>query len=256
MRILSYNVNGIRSAMSKGLLSFVEAGNFDIVCIQETKAQPEQIDLERWRALGYAHIYLHSAEKKGYSGVGIFSKIEPQNVVVGMGMNRYDIEGRVLRADFAEFTLLNCYFPSGTSGEERQAVKFDFLKDMTDFLENLTKEKPRCILVGDYNIAHTDMDIHSPKTNQKTSGFLPEERAWLTELYTKGGFVDAFRHKNPDKIEYSWWSTRFDSRAQNKGWRIDYQALTTPLATNIAECHQLTDVVHSDHCPVFLELSF
>jgi exodeoxyribonuclease III len=255
MKILSYNTNGIRSAINKGLLDFLADRQPDIVCIQETKADREQVPTEGFEALGYQHISWHSAEKKGYSGVAIFSKTKPTNVVVGTGLARYDSEGRVLRADFGDWSLLNCYFPSGTSGDERQGVKMDFLADFYDFTQELRKTHPNLIIVGDYNIAHKDMDIHSPKTNQKTSGFLPEERAWLTKWFTEGGFVDAFRHSNPDLVEYSWWSTRFNSRAQNKGWRIDYQSVTQTLADKIVSCRQLTDVVHSDHCPVFLEIN-
>lgn len=252
MKILSYNTNGIRSAIKKGLLEFIEQGEFDIVCIQETKASLDQVDTEGFDKLGYCH-YWHSAEKKGYSGVAIFSKIKPDLVIEGVDMQHYDREGRVLRADFGDWTLLNCYFPSGTSGEERQAVKMSFLKDFYDWVQNLKKVRPKIILVGDYNIAHSELDIHNPKGNVKTSGFLPEERAWMTQWYSSG-FTDAFRYKNPTLQEYSWWSVRFNSRAQNKGWRIDYQSVTDNLRDKIIGCRQLTDVVHSDHCPVVLEI--
>ncbi len=252
MKILSYNVNGIRSAISKGWVDFLAEGGFDIVCVQETKAQQEQVNSEAIEALGYHHHWF-SAEKKGYSGVAIFSKIKPDNVVLGIGHPLYDGEGRIIRADFGDWSLLNCYFPSGTSGDERQAVKMSFLKDFHDYIVELKKTRPKLIIVGDYNIAHTEMDIHSPKTNQKTSGFLPDERAWMTAWFGNG-FVDAFRLKNPDMVEYSWWSTRFNSRASNKGWRIDYQSVTTGLSDKIVECRQLNDVVHSDHCPVLLEI--
>lgn len=252
MKILSYNVNGIRAAIKKGLLEFIEQGAFDIVCIQETKATLEQVDTKGFDALGYHH-YWHSAEKKGYSSVATFSKIKPDNIRIGMGIPEYDKEGRVLRTDFGDWTLLNCYFPSGTSGDERQAVKFNFLRDMHQWIENLKKERPNLIIVGDYNIAHTELDIHSPKTNLKTSGFLPEEREWMTQWFGIG-FTDAFRFKNPLLQEYSWWSARFNSRASNKGWRIDYQSVSNNLKDNIIACRQLTDIVHSDHCPVLLEI--
>ena len=170
-----------------------------------------------------------------------------------MNLSRYDSEGRVIRADFGDWTLLNCYFPSGTSGDERQALKMDFLSDMYTWIEELKKTRPKIILVGDYNIAHTELDIHSPKTNNKTSGFLPEERAWMTKWF-ESGFTDAFRFKNPTLQEYSWWSTRFNSRASNKGWRIDYQSVTNNLADKIISCRQLNEAVHSDHCPVLLEI--
>ena len=253
MKILSYNTNGIRSAISKGLVDFVAAGAFDIVCIQETKAEREQVNTEGFDALGYRHFWHSATAKKGYSGVAIFSKIEPSAVIVGMGNARYDVEGRIIRADFGDWTLLNCYFPSGTSGDERQGVKMDFLKDFYDFAEKLKETRPKLVIVGDYNIAHTSLDIHNPKGNAKTSGFLPEERDWMTKLFSNG-FADAFRHKNPELIEYSWWSTRFNSRASNKGWRIDYQAVTNNLADKIVACRHLNEAVHSDHCPVLLEI--
>ena len=253
MKILSYNTNGIRSAINKGFVDFVAAGAFDIVCIQETKAEREQVNTEGFDALGYQHFWHSATSKKGYSGVAIFSKIEPSAVIVGMGNARYDVEGRIIRADFGDWTLLNCYFPSGTSGDERQGVKMDFLKDFYDFAEKLRETRPKLVIVGDYNIAHTPLDIHNPKGNAKTSGFLPEERDWMTKLFANG-FADAFRHKNPELIEYSWWSTRFNSRASNKGWRIDYQAVTNNLANKIVECRHLNEAVHSDHCPVLLEI--
>lgn len=253
MKILSYNTNGIRSALNKNLTTFLEGDNYDIVCIQETKARPEQVDTEGLKQLGYAQHYWVSAEKKGYSGVAIFSKVKPDNVVEGMGNTRYDMEGRIIRADFGDWTLLNCYFPSGTSGDERQGVKMDFLSDFFNWIEELKKTRPKLIIVGDYNIAHTELDIHNPKGNAKTSGFLPEERAWMTK-WLESGFTDAFRFKNPTLQEYSWWSTRFNSRASNKGWRIDYQSVSTNMADKIIYCRQLNDAVHSDHCPVLLEI--
>lgn len=253
MKILSYNTNGIRSALNKNLTTFLESDKYDIVCIQETKARPEQVDTEGLSQLGFEHHYWVSAEKKGYSGVAIFSKVKPDLVVEGMGNARYDSEGRIIRADFGDWTLLNCYFPSGTSGDERQGVKMDFLSDFFNWIEELKKERPKLIIVGDYNIAHTELDIHSPKTNNKTSGFLPEERAWMTKWF-ESGFTDAFRFKNPTLQEYSWWSTRFNSRASNKGWRIDYQSVTNNIADKIISCRQLNEAVHSDHCPVLLEI--
>ncbi len=253
MKILSYNTNGIRAAINKGLIEFIEKGGYDIVCIQETKAEREQVNTEGFEALGYHHFWL-SAEKKGYSGVAIFTKIKPDAVHLSMNNGKeYDTEGRVIRADFGDWTLLNIYFPSGTSGDERQELKMRFLEDIFSWVSDLRKERPNLIVVGDYNIAHAEIDIHNPKGNQKTSGFLPEERAWLTR-WLESGFVDAFRFKNPDVQEYSWWSTRFNSRAQNKGWRIDYQSVTEGLKDKIVACRQITDAVHSDHCPVLLEI--
>ncbi len=250
--IVSYNVNGIRSAISKNLFDWVEKNPIDILCLQETKAQPDQVDFAPIEALGYRHFW-HSAEKKGYSGVATFSRKEPELVIEGCGMEKYDREGRILRTDFGDWTLLNCYFPSGTSGEERQEFKYEFLDDFFNWIEDLKKERPKLIVVGDYNIAHTENDIHSPKTNQKSSGFLPEERAWMTKWFNSG-FTDAFRKVYPEKTEYSWWSFRANSRAKNKGWRIDYQSVTDNMKEKILDVHQINEAVHSDHCPVWMKI--
>lgn len=250
--IVSYNVNGIRAAVKKGLVDWLKEGGYDILCVQETKAQLEQVDTSPFDELGYQH-HWHSAEKKGYSGVATFSKQAPDLVVEGCGIEKYDREGRILRTDFGDLTLLNCYFPSGTSGDERQAFKMDFLADFFDWIADLRNERPQLLIVGDYNIAHTEIDIHDPVRNKKSSGFLPEEREWLTQWF-ESGFVDAYRHLNPEKVEYSWWSYRANARANNKGWRIDYQSATENLAAQLKTAHHLADAKHSDHCPVFLEL--
>jgi exodeoxyribonuclease-3 len=251
-RIISYNVNGIRSAISKGLLDWLAAENFDIICFQETKAQLDQIDVAAFEALGY-QVCGHSAEKKGYSGVATLAKRKPDLMIEGCGLIKYDSEGRILRTDFDDWTLLNCYFPSGTTGDIRQVFKMEFLADFYDWVQTLKKERPNLIVVGDYNIAHQEMDIHNPKGNQKSSGFLPEERAWMTQWFT-GGFTDAFRHLNPDKAEYSWWSFRAGARGNNKGWRIDYQSVTDNLKDKLIESYHFTNAAHSDHCPVYLEI--
>lgn len=250
--IISYNVNGIRAAIKKGLLTWLADENPDIVCFQETKAQPDQLDFAPIEELGYKH-YWHSAQKKGYSGVAVFSKTAPDNVVVGCGIEKYDFEGRIIRVDFGDWSLLNCYFPSGTSGEERQDFKYGFLDAFFDWIGELKKERPRLIIVGDYNIAHADIDIHSPKTNQQSSGFLPEERAWMSKWF-EHGFTDSFRCIHPDKVEYSWWSQRFNSRANNKGWRIDYLSVSNNLKDKVLDVRHLGDVVHSDHCPVSMKI--
>ena len=250
--IISYNVNGIRAAIKKGLLTWLADENPDIVCFQETKAQPDQLDFAPIEELGYKH-YWHSAQKKGYSGVAVFSKTAPDNVVVGCGIEKYDFEGRIIRVDFGDWSLLNCYFPSGTTGEERQGFKYGFLDAFFDWIGELKKERPRLIIVGDYNIAHTDIDIHSPKTNQQSSGFLPEERAWMSKWF-EYGFTDSFRCIHPDKVEYSWWSQRFNSRANNKGWRIDYLSVSNNLKDKVLDVRHLGDVVHSDHCPVSMKI--
>lgn len=252
MKFLSYNVNGIRAALNKGLDEWLSQHDFDVVCFQETKAHEDQVDLASLETLGYKS-WWHSAEKKGYSGVAIFSKVEPDHVDTGCGIEKYDSEGRIIRADFGDVTLLNCYFPSGTTGDIRQAVKMEFLDDFFNWAHELKKERPNLIIAGDYNIAHTEMDIHNPKSNQKTSGFLPEERAWMTKWFDSG-FTDSFRFKNPEKEEYSWWSYRTNARANNKGWRIDYWSVSNEIQDRIVAAGHYNDAVHSDHCPVFLEL--
>jgi exodeoxyribonuclease-3 len=255
LRIISYNVNGIRAALNKGLLEWLSTDPADIICLQETKAEKENINLEAIHALGF-ETYWFSAQKKGYSGVAIFTKIHPEQVLLGHGAAMSDAEGRVIRADFETFTLINAYYPSGTSGEERQAYKYQWLHEFTAYVNDLKKEKPNLIVVGDYNIAHREIDIHDPKGNKKSSGFLPEERAWM-DNWLADGWVDSFRHCNPSQTgAYSWWSQRFPSvRLQNKGWRIDYICTTTPLAENIRSATILPTIKHSDHCPVFVEIS-
>jgi exodeoxyribonuclease III len=254
MQILSYNVNGLRAAMKNGLMEWLADKNFDILCFQEVKATPDQVNLLEFQALGYELIGWFAAQKKGYSGVAIFSKIKAKQVVLGCGIEQYDAEGRVLRADFENFTLLNVYFPSGTSGDERQGVKMQFLNDIYNWIQDLKQSHPNIILVGDYNIAHQEIDIHNPAQNKNTTGFLPEERNWLSRWFSSG-FTDAFRFKNPDITQYSWWSYRAGARANNKGWRIDYQSVSDTLKGKIVACQQLADAVHSDHCPVWLEIN-
>jgi exodeoxyribonuclease-3 len=252
MKLISYNVNGIRAAMNKGLVDWLGEHQYDVVCIQETKAQPDQVDESPFEEMGYQSFW-HSAEKKGYSGVAIYTKKEPDQVITGCGIEKYDSEGRIIRADFGDLTLLNCYFPSGTTGDVRQTVKMEFLDDFFTWAHELKKERPNLLITGDYNIAHTEMDIHNPKSNQKTSGFLPEEREWLTKWFDSG-FKDAFRFKNPEKVEYTWWSYRAGARGKNKGWRIDYWSVANELQDKIKAAGHHNEAVHSDHCPVYLEL--
>lgn len=251
-KIISYNVNGIRAAQKKGFEEWVASENPDIICVQETKAHKEQVNTQEMEAMGY-HQFWHSAQKKGYSGVAIFSRYKPDQVVEGFGIEKYDIEGRMIRADYGDWTLLNCYFPSGTSGDIRQDFKMEFLDDIFNWMHELKQERPNLILVGDYNIAHTEIDIHNPKGNKNNSGFLPEEREWMTKWFDSG-FTDAFRHLNPEKIEYSWWSYRANARANNKGWRIDYQSVTDNLVEKLIAAKQLGEAKHSDHCPVLVEI--
>ena len=254
MRIVSYNVNGIRAAIKKGLIDWLTENPIDILCIQETKASPSDIDLSIFTSLGY-HVAWYPAQKKGYSGVAIFSKKKPDQIVYGNGHEMSDAEGRVIRIDLGKLTIINAYFPSGTSGEERQTYKYQWLKEFYDYIENLKKERPEILLAGDYNIAHTEIDIHDPKGNKKSSGFLPEERAWMDQ-FLQAGWVDSFRKIHPEQTgAYSWWSQRFPSvRLNNKGWRIDYLCATEKLSKKIIHATILPEVKHSDHCPILVDL--
>ena len=251
-KIISYNVNGIRAAINKGLLDWMKKVKPGMLCIQETKAQPDQVDLDNFRKLGYID-YWHSAEKKGYSGVLILADGEPDNVVIGMNASDYDSEGRVIRFDFGDISFLNVYIPSGTTGDVRQDFKMKFLDDFLSFLNNLRKDKPNLLVCGDFNIAHKEIDIHNPVSNKKTSGFLPEERAWI-DKFLESGFVDTFRHMNPDTVKYSWWSFRSNARSKNLGWRLDYHIVTESLAARIKDAGIMNDAAHSDHCPVWVDL--
>ena len=253
MRIISYNVNGIRAAIKKGFYDWLKTNPADIICLQETKAQKEDVDLAPLHEMGYED-YWFSAQKKGYSGVAVFTKIKPDKVTLGNGHGPSDDEGRVIQLDFGNIRVINAYFPSGTSGEERQGFKYEWLDEFYTWLVKLQKKYPNLVLCGDYNIAHTEIDIHDPKGNKKSSGFLPEEREWLTKLY-ENGWVDSFRHFHKEPHRYSWWSQRFPSvRLQNKGWRIDYINVTASLKSKLKDAEIYPDVKHSDHCPVYLEL--
>jgi exodeoxyribonuclease-3 len=254
MRIVSYNVNGIRAAIKKGLIEWLTEYPIDVFCVQETKAASTDVDLSLFTNLGY-HVAWYPAQKKGYSGVAVFSKIKPTLVAYGSGYEMSDYEGRVLRVDIGDLTIVNAYFPSGTSGDERQGYKYQWLDEFFIWIQALKKERPNIILAGDYNIAHKEIDIHDPKGNKKSSGFLPEEKAWMDKLIA-AGWIDSFRFKNPDTTgAYSWWTQRFPSvRLNNKGWRIDYLCTTNELASKIKEATILPMVKHSDHCPIVVEL--
>ena len=253
-KIASYNVNGIRAAFTKGLLAWLETDCPDLVCIQETKAQPEQIASSDFDKLGY-HQYWFSAKKRGYSGVGILSKEKPDKVVMGMGMEKYDLEGRVIRADFGSVSVISAYFPSGSSGDERQKYKMDFLADFQAYINELTKTRKKIVISGDYNICHKPIDIHDPVRNKKTSGFLPEEREWVTQ-FVESGFTDSFREFQPEPDHYSWWSYRANARANNKGWRIDYHMVSNALKSQLKGASILPNVKQSDHCPIMVEIDF
>jgi exodeoxyribonuclease III len=250
MQIISYNVNGIRAAMTKGFVEWLEQTNPDVICLQEVKAMLDQVDLAPIEALGY-HIAWHAAEKKGYSGTATFSKMPPTHLAQGVGLDEYDREGRILRTDFDDLTLLNCYFPSGTSGDERQGFKMEYLNRFFDYVQQLRLERPNLIIVGDYNIAHNEIDIHDPKGNKNSTGFLPEERAWMSRWFASG-FTDAYRALHPQTVAYSWWSYRAGARGKNKGWRIDYQSISTDMAERVTGAGYLPDAMHSDHCPMWI----
>jgi len=253
MKIVSYNVNGIRAAVKKGLIDWLKEENPDFFCIQESKAQEDQIDPTIFKDLGY-YAYWHSAVKKGYSGVVIYSKQKADNVVIGMGIDKFDSEGRVIRCDFGDLSIVNCYFPSGSSSEERHAFKMDFLKDMQPWVSKLLKERKNLILLGDYNIVRLDIDIHNPQRKDKPSGFRPEERQWLNNWF-ENGFDDAFRYLHPEEEDvYSWWSYRAGSRQRNKGWRIDYISVSESLSSGIKSVRHGRETIHSDHAPIILEL--
>ena len=252
MKIVSYNLNGIRAAIKKDLIGFLKENDFDIVGFQELKADDTVIPKADFEALGY-HCHWFSAQKKGYSGVALLSKVKPDYVEMGCGIELYDYEGRIIRADFGDLTVLSCYFPSGSSGSERQVIKIQFLKDIQEWVDELKKTRPNLVIMGDYNIGHETIDIYNPDKAKKMSGFLPEEREWLTKWF-ESGFTDAFRHCHPEMVEYSWWSYRRGNRGYNRGWRIDYQSVSNSLQDKIVDCRQMNDAVHSDHCPVVLEL--
>ncbi|MCS6834167.1 MAG: exodeoxyribonuclease III, partial [Flammeovirgaceae bacterium] len=217
MLIISYNVNGIRSALEKGLLEWLSAAQPTIFCCQEVKAVEEQLEKSPFLALGYEHIHWFSAQKKGYSGVAVFSKIAPKKVIMGMGISQHDVEGRVLTIDYENFTLINAYFPSGTMGEERQAYKYQFLGDFYTYVARVKAHQPNVLIGGDFNICPQPIDIHNPISNKNSSGFLPEERAWVASLL-ESGFTDVFRKFHPEPHRYSWWSYRANARKKNLGW--------------------------------------
>lgn len=253
IEMVSYNVNGIRSAISKGLVEWIQQTNYDIYLFQEIKANEADIPKELFEAIGY-ECHFFSAQKKGYSGVGVITKIKPQNVIKGMQIPKYDAEGRLMRIDIGELTIINSYFPSGSSGDERQSVKMEYLSAYYDYIHELRKEKKKIIISGDYNICHEAIDIHDPKGNKDSSGFLPEERAWMTN-YFGSGFIDTFRHFHKDvKDKYSWWSFRANARNNNKGWRIDYHIATKELEEQLLDAEIFMDVKHSDHCPIYLKI--
>ncbi len=252
MYIISYNVNGIRAALTKGLTDWMAAEQPDILCIQESKAQPEQIPLMEFEALGY-HSYWFSAQRKGYSGVGILSRREPDHVEYGMGIEKYDAEGRVIRADYGELSVISVYHPNGSGSEERHFFKMDWLNDFLVYSKELEKTRPRLVIAGDFNICHKEIDIHDPVRHARSSGFLPEEREWLSR-FVDSGFTDTFRKFNQDPHQYTWWSWRANARQKNLGWRIDYNMTSNNLVSDLKDAGIMPEVKHSDHCPAWVKI--
>jgi len=253
MKIITYNVNGIRSAMTKNLGGWINEEKPDIICLQETKADKIQIDPSEFDIMGY-HQYWNSAQKRGYSGVGILSKLKPLHVEYGIGHEEFDKEGRAIRADFKDCSILNVYLPSGTTGDIRQSFKLTALEYFHNYVKDLLLQFPNLIIVGDYNIAHAEDDIHDPIRNRLSSGFTMEERSWMTNFLSSNQLIDSWRHHHPKKIKYSWWTFRAGARQNNKGWRIDYILVSNPLKNDIMDVDMLNSVKHSDHCPVMLEI--
>jgi exodeoxyribonuclease-3 len=252
MKIISYNVNGIRAAISKGFIDWLQHANPDVICLQEIKANEDQIPVEDIKNAGYPYQYYFSATKKGYSGVAILCKTEPKNIVFGTGIEHMDFEGRNLRVDFDDLSVMSLYLPSGTN-IERLDHKFMFMDDFHRYIHQLKIEIPNLVICGDYNICHEPIDIHDPIRNKTVSGFLPEERSWL-DMFMKSGFVDSFRYFNKDPHHYSWWSYRAGARANNKGWRIDYILVAKAIENRLKRATILPEAKHSDHCPVLAEI--
>lgn len=252
MKIISYNVNGIRAALRKGFIDWLKSANPDVICLQEIKAQIDQLDLSVFEKAGYRYNYWFSAQKKGYSGVAILSKTEPSKVVFGTGIESMDFEGRNIRADFEGVSIMSLYLPSGTN-LARLKHKLEYMDLFQNYIDKLKKEIPNLVICGDYNICHEAIDIHDPVRNKNISGFLPEERSWMSN-FLNNGFVDAFREFNSEPHNYSWWSYRANSRQNNKGWRLDYTLITKPLQEKLKRAVILSEAMHSDHCPVLVEL--
>lgn len=252
MKIISYNVNGIRAAINKGFIEWLQQANPDVICLQEIKAQKDQVPVDEITKAGYPYQYYYSAQKKGYSGVAILSKTKPNNVVYGTGIAHMDFEGRNLRADFDTVSVMSLYLPSGTN-IARLDHKFMFMDDFQNYVNELKREVPNLVVCGDFNICHEAIDIHDPVRNKTVSGFLPEERAWL-DAFMKAGFIDTFRHFNKEPHNYSWWSYRAGARGNNKGWRIDYCLVAHAMEKRLKRALILPEAKHSDHCPVMVEI--
>lgn len=252
MKIISYNVNGIRAALKKDFIAWLQAADPDVICLQETKAHKEQLDLSVFDKAGYPYHYWFSAQKKGYSSVAILSKTKPNHIAYGTGIASMDFEGRNLRVDFDDISIMSLYLPSGTN-EARLAFKLNYMDEFLNYVTTLKQTHPNLVICGDYNICHEAIDIHDPVRLKNVSGFLPIEREWLTKFITSG-FTDSFRHINKEPHQYSWWSYRAQARQRNKGWRLDYLMVAEPLKENIKRATILSEAVHSDHCPVLVDI--
>lgn len=252
MTIVSYNVNGIRAALQKGLATWLQTVNADVVCLQETKATKEQVDRAALEAAGYTFTYWFSAEKPGYSGVALLCKQEPDHVEPGTGIAYMDVEGRNIRADFGDLSIMSLYLPSGTN-IARLDHKLTYMDDFQHYINTLRETYPNLIICGDYNICHKPIDIHDPVRNKNVSGFLPVEREWI-DNFIKSGFIDSFRYFNNAPHNYTWWSYRANARANNKGWRLDYGMVAKPLENRLKRSVILSEAHHSDHCPILVEI--
>jgi exodeoxyribonuclease-3 len=252
MRIISINLNGIRSATTKGFYEWLALQDADVVCLQELKAQAADMTAQMLAPLGY-HGDFHYAEKKGYSGVGIYSRVKPKHVEIGLGIAEFDAEGRYIRADYTDYSVVSLYLPSGSSGEERQTVKFKFMEAFMPTLRELRASGREVIICGDWNIAHRELDLKNWRGNKKNSGFLPEEREWLTQLFDEVGFVDVFRQIHPELEAYTWWSNRGQAWAKDVGWRIDYQIATPAIAQRAHAASIYKAERFSDHAPLIID---
>jgi len=253
--LISWNVNGIRAVLRKGLAEWFENTNADVIALQEVKALHEQVEADL-TFLNSHHIAWNAAEKKGYSGVATFSRKTPLSSKLGLGIEPFDTEGRVIVSEFPEFTLLNIYFPNGQRDHGRLQFKMDFYETTLDYCQKLRRQGKKLVVCGDYNTAHREIDLRYPKANENTSGFLPIERAWM-DKFIAHGYVDVFRHQHPDEPDhYTWWTYRLNARERNIGWRIDYFFVTDDLIKNVGDAYILKDVMGSDHCPIGLELEF
>lgn len=252
MKIVSYNVNGIRAALKKGFLDWLQTVNPDVICLQEIKAQEDQLELTLFENAGYKYHYWYSAQKKGYSGVAILSKEKPDHVEFGTGIDYMDFEGRNIRADFNGVSIMSMYLPSGTN-LDRLDFKFQYMADFQDYIDQLKETHPNLVILGDYNICHEAIDIHNPVGLKNTSGFLPAERAWIGS-FMDNGFIDSFRVFNQEPNNYTWWSYRANARNNNKGWRLDYALVSQALENRLKRSVILSEAKHSDHCPILIEL--